>query len=394
METRSFGSRLASWFGLGALVFGAFCGANMASGVYAAQYIVTKGGGWAIVWLLMFAAAMAFFCSVGLNFIRCYKTTNFNNYYLALWGQHRADANPVAKGVVTVFFDIYTVFNGIITTSATIALFGTLMNSLFHISTLTASIIGTIFFGVIVMLGPGFLRKFNSVITIVLLASILVILLSVINIRGDVLLQRIGNFQIGTDWGETSVADHFFMFVTYCMTASAWGATLTNHADKIKNQGDAIATGIVCGILGTTLFGLTGAIVLPFMPEAMTESAPILTVCQTYFPSVLTGVYWLAAMLAVISTAPNHPFNVSNRFCALWKSERVSLNVKRLVIAVVFLIICQVVSNVGLIAIVRKGYTTLGKVATFAIVLPMIVSIPRVYRKDKADRTSAGQDNL
>ena len=172
------------------------------------------------------------------------------------------------------------------------------------------------------------------------------------------------------------------------MTTSAWGATLTNHADKIKNQTDAIATGVICGILGTTLFGLTGAIVLPFMPEAMTESAPILTICQTYFPPILTGIYWLAAMFAVISTAPNHPFNISNRFCSLWKSEKVSLNIKRLVIAVVFLVICQIVSNVGLIAIVRKGYTSLGKVATFAIVLPMIVSIPRVYFKDKADKAA------
>lgn len=329
-----------------------------------------------------------FFCSVGLNFIRCYKTTNFNNYYLALWGQQKSDANPVTKGVVTVFFDIYTVFNGIITTSATIALFSTLMNSLFHIPTLAASIIGTVLFGIIVMLGPSFLRKFNSVITIALLVAIMAILISVVTIRGDVLLERIGNFQIGTDWGDESVSDHFFMFVTYCMTTSAWGATLTNHADKIKNQTDAIATGVICGILGTTLFGLTGAIVLPFMPEAMTESAPILTICQTYFPPILTGIYWLAAMFAVISTAPNHPFNISNRFCSLWKSEKVSLNIKRLVIAVVFLVICQIVSNVGLIAIVRKGYTSLGKVATFAIVLPMIVSIPRVYFKDKADKAA------
>lgn len=32
------------WFGLGALMFGTYCGANMASGVYASQYIVPLGG--------------------------------------------------------------------------------------------------------------------------------------------------------------------------------------------------------------------------------------------------------------------------------------------------------------------------------------------------------------
>jgi len=390
-EKRSLGSRIASWFGLGALVFGAFCGANMASGVYAAQYIVTKGGGYAWVWLAMFAVAMAFFCAVSLNFIRCYKTTNFNNYYLTLWGQHKPDANPVAKKGVSVFFDLYTVFNGIITTSATIALFATLMNSLFGISTLASSIIGTVFFGIVVMLGGSFLRKFNSVITIVLLVSLLTILVFTFNLRGDVLLERLGNFSIGADWGEGSVSDHFFMFLTYCMTASGWGATLTNHGENIKTRGDAIATGIMCGVLGTSLFAMTGFIVLPFMPDVIKDSAPILAICQQYFPAALTIVYWIAAMFAVISTAPNHPYNVTNRFIGLWKTEKVPQFVKRLVIAVVFLTVCQFVSGVGLIAIVRKGYTMLGKVATFAIVLPMIVSIYRVYKKDKADKAAAEQ---
>lgn len=389
MDNRSLGSRVAAWFGLGALVFGSFCGANMASGVYASQYIVTKGGGWALAWLAMFCVAMSFFCAVSLNFIRAYKPTNFNSYYLALWGQHKPDANPITKTAVTVFFDIYTVFNGIITTSATIALFATLLNSLFNISVFASSVIGTVIFAVIVMMGPGFLRKFNSVITVVLLISIIIILVSVVSIRGDILAERIGNFQIGADWGDDSVSDHFFMFLTYCMTTSGWGPTLSNHSSQVKTQTDAIASGILCGVLGVSLFAMTGAIVLPFMPEALSESAPILTICQTYFGKALVAVYWITAMFAVISTAPNHPFNVSNRFCGLWKSEKVPLNIKRFIIAVVFLIVCQVVSNVGLIAIVRKGYTSLGKVATFAIVLPMLVSIYRVYKKDKAEKAAA-----
>ena len=388
MDNRSWKSRFANWFELGALVFGAFCGANMASGVYAAQYIVTKGGGWAIIWILMFAAAMCFFCAVSLNFIRCFKTTNFNNFYLALWGQQGPKANMIAKRGVGLFFDIYTVFNGIITTSATIALFSTLMNSLFDISVFAASVIGTVFFGVIVMFGGSFLRKFNSVITVLLLVSLITILVYTCSVRGDVVISRIGNFSVGTDWGEGSVSDHFFMFASYCMTTSSWGATLTNHAVNIHDKKDAIGTGIMCGVLGSLLFILTGAIVLPFMPEVIGDSAPILTICQTYFPVFVVGIYWFSAMLAVVSTAPNHPFNISNRFCGLWKSDKVPEFVKRLVIAVVFLVVCQMVSGVGLITIVREGYTLLGKVATFAIVLPLIVSIYRVYKKDKTDKAA------
>ena len=45
-EKSGFAKTFAIWFGLGALMFGTFCGANMASGVYASTYIVTLGGGW------------------------------------------------------------------------------------------------------------------------------------------------------------------------------------------------------------------------------------------------------------------------------------------------------------------------------------------------------------
>ena len=52
---------------MGALMFGTYCGASMASGVYATTYIVPLGGGWALAWLLMFFVFMTFFCAIGLD---------------------------------------------------------------------------------------------------------------------------------------------------------------------------------------------------------------------------------------------------------------------------------------------------------------------------------------
>ena len=49
-KKRSFWESFKIWFGLGALMFGTYCGANMASGVYATTYMVTFGGGWMWVW--------------------------------------------------------------------------------------------------------------------------------------------------------------------------------------------------------------------------------------------------------------------------------------------------------------------------------------------------------
>lgn len=178
------------WFGLGALMFGTYCGANMASGVYATNYIVTLGGGYMIFILIMFMAIMSFFCVVGLDFVRAFKVNNYNAYYLALYGVDKPNTNPVLKAIVTIFFDLYTMMMGIVTVAATIALFAELMNSLLGIPTFIASLGGVVLFALLTINGAGFLRKFNGIMTISLIVSLIAIMVAVFGHRGNVMMER------------------------------------------------------------------------------------------------------------------------------------------------------------------------------------------------------------
>lgn len=383
-----FAKTFSIWFGLGALMFGTYCGANMASGVYASQYIVTLGGGWALVWLLMFFVFMTFFCAIGLDFVRAYKVNNYNEYYLALYGVHKPDSNPVAKGAVTVFFDIFTMLKGLVNVAATVALFTELMNSLLGIPTLAASAMGILLFAVLTIYGAGFLRKFNTLMTVSLIVCLAAILFAVIKIRGTELAGLIGNFNEGLDWSGTTVKAHFLMFLSYCFNTSAWGSTMSNYADQLRDRRDAIGSGVMIGLLVTILFAVTGAIVLPFMPDVMTGT-PILMICQQYFSPILTAVYWVVVILAVVSTAPSFTFNFSNRWAKAWKTEKLSHKAKFFILSLGFLLACGLLSQVGLIAIVKKGYTFLGNIAFFAIIIPMFIGIPRVIRKDREDKRKA-----
>lgn len=379
----SFWESFKIWFGIGALVFGTYCGANMASGAYAAGYIVSVGGGWAIVWLAMFCAFMAFFCSIGLNFVRAYDIKNYNQYYLTLWGMHKPDSNPILRAIVTVFFDIYSLCSGLITVAATVALFATLMNSLFAVPKFAASAVGVILFAYLTINGAGFLRKFNTVMTLSLLACLSALLIAVFINRGDMLAARLGNFQEGTDWTGTTVAAHFSMFLSYCFTTSSWGSSMCNYADKVKTKKDAIGSGITVGILVTLLFGATSLIVLPYMPEVMGD-APILTICKNYLSPALTVIYWIVVVFSVVSTAPTFTFNMTNRWVNVWKSEKVSRKTKFFILSSGYLLVAWIISGVGLMTIVRKGYVMLGDVALYAVALPLLFSIYRVYKKDKA----------
>lgn len=370
------------WFGIGALMFGTYCGANMASGVYATTYMVTFGGGWMWACLAIFIAFMSFFCAVALDFIRAYKLDNYNAYYLALWGVDKPGTHPALKGFVSIFFDIYTTLMGVVTVAATIALFANLMNALFGVPMALGSIIAVIMFTLLSMYGASFLRKFNTAMTISLTISLGIILVYALVIRGDVVLARLFNFQEGMEWSKGSLKDHISMVVAYCFTTASWGGALSNYSEKIRNKKDAIGTGLLIGFMVSLLFLITSLIVLPFLPDAFV-STPILSICQKYLPLFLTAIYWVVVMFSVISTGPTFIFNTSNRFVKLWKTEKVSHRFKLFVIALAFLLLCLALSQIGLIAICQKGYTALGKVAIFAIAAPMIVSIFRVRRKDR-----------
>ena len=391
-EKTGFAKTFSIWFGMGALMFGAYCGASMASGVYATTYIVPLGGGWALAWLLMFFLFMTFFCAIGLDFVRAYKVRNYNEYYLALYGVHKPDANPYIKGGVTIFFDIFTVMKGLVNVAATVALFAELMHSLLGVPMLAASILGILLFAVLTIYGAAFLRKFNTLMTIALIVSLAAILFAVIKIRGAEMFSLIGNFNEGLDWGGTTVKAHFLMFLSYCFNTSAWGSTMSNYADQIRDRRDAIGSGVMIGLLVTSLFAVTGAIILPFMPEALTGT-PILMICQKYLSPALTAIYWVVVILAVVSTAPSFTFNISNRWASAWKTEKLSHKAKFFIISLVFLLACGLLSSVGLITIVKKGYTFLGNIALFAIIIPMFIAIPRVIKKDREEKKQKLAEN-
>ena len=136
---------------------------------------------------------MSFFCAIGLDFVRAFKATNYNAYYLALYGLHKPGSNPVLKTVVTVFFDVYTILMGLVTVAATVALFAELFNSLLGVPVFLGSVIAVLLFTVLTIYGASFLRKFNTVMTVSLLVSLAAILIAVIAVKGDVLAERIGN---------------------------------------------------------------------------------------------------------------------------------------------------------------------------------------------------------
>ncbi len=384
-EKYTFRKRFATWFGLAALVFGGFCGGAMASGAYATSYFARYGGGHMLIFVLIFMAVMAVCCTLGINLIRAYKVTDYNGFYLALYGLQKPDSNPLLKRIVALFFDCFTVLSGIAACAGAMALFGSLGQSMAGIPVKVGSLAAAFAFAVLSVYGGAFLRKFNTIMTLALTASLLAILVAVCVIRGDVLAGLLGNFQAGVEWSGVPLATGYTMVVSYCFNVGSWGATLSSYSEKIRDQKDAVGSGIlIAGFVGA-LFFMTSCIVLPFLPEEL-NSTPILNICQNYLGSTLTVTYWVVIFIAVITTGPTFAFSIAARFMKLWKNDAVSQKLKIFSIAFTFMVVCYFVSLMGLMKIVQIILTSTGAIAAFSIFIPLLVSVFRVAKLNRAER--------
>lgn len=379
--------RLSAWFGLAALVFGAFCGGAMASGAYATSYFARYGGGHMLIFILIFMTIMAVCCILGINVIRAYKVTDYNGFYLALYGLHKPGSNPVLQKMVALFFDFYTILSGIAACAGAMALFGSLAHSMTGIPVYAGSLIAAFMFALLSVYGSAFLRRFNAVMTLGLTCSLLAVLAAVCAIRGDVLVNLLGNFKTGVDWSGVPLATGYTMLISYCFNVGSWGATLSSYSEKIRDQKDAIGSGILIAVFVGALFFATSCIVLPFLPEEL-NSTPILNICQNYLGNTLTVIYWIVIFIAVITTGPTFAFSIAARFIKLWKNSVVDKKLKVFVIALAFMIVCYFVSLMGLMKIVQILLTSTGAIGAFSIFIPLIVSIFRIRKMNFQTRSN------
>ncbi len=379
------GSTFARLFSLGALMFGTYCGGSMASGTYATGYMATFGGGWMLVFLAIFFAFMTFFCAVSLDFAQAYQTKDYNEFALSLYGVQNENANPVIRFLVSLYFDVFNILMGGITAASTVALFGELFNQLFGVPVMVASFGAVLLFAFLTIYGAAFLRKFNTVMTVALVASLGVILVAVIGIRGGELANRLGNFEIGMDWSGTTLSAHISMLIAYCFTCCQWGCTLTNHTDVVHGRKESYLSGLMIGLLVCVLFFTTGCIVLPFLPEQM-NATPILSICKTYLNPALTVIYWVVVMISVVSTGPTFAYNIANRFSKVWKTEKIPHTQKFFLIALIFLLLCYALSSLGLMTLAQKGYSLMGKIAIPGMAIPLVISIFRVTKKRRNEK--------
>jgi len=369
-QTFSIWGSIKRSFPVAAVWFGILCGPSMASGVYATTYFC-KWGGWSWAFILVFMLLTGIGCFFSMRFCQAYQLYTYAEFFQELY-------TPKFYKVLKYPLDIYTVLGGIIAESAQLALGASIFASLFGWHPVFGAAVMAVIIVALMLWGDEFVRKGCTYMTYFLIFGFILILYYTINIRGGVIAQYIGNFDIYTEWnGAGTLGTGLWAVVAYAWGQMCPATSLCPVMRPMTDKRDVISLSILGPVLVGILFVVTSVITIGYAPESLAESTPILYAVTNYIAPVakwVTVIYYILMFFALFTSGPALTLGQVVRWRGVFFKKNPDSMLSTGITAVGFNIICVIISTLGLTALCAKGFTLLGKIAFPLIVLPMLLT--------------------
>ncbi|HID0781225.1 TPA: hypothetical protein ACXDAF_003616, partial [Clostridium botulinum] len=262
---------------------------------------------------------------------------------------------------ITFLATVLMVVGGCIATGAAV------LNEYTGLPVIVGSIILVVVTILLSMYGANLVRSASTIMTIFIIACLIaMVVLGLLSPQGDFA----GNWA-SKSFSEVSPMNAIIMAIVYTGFQSAGNiANAVSVCQGIEGRKESKKAAIIGTILNTLL--ILGIVFLLFAyPDSIKKTLPNYFVADKVGSSVLLFSYVVMVLLAVMSTNVSFSFSVVARY-----GEKLPMKpgVKRdFVVTLILMILCVVVSALGLDAIVSKGYKYLGYACIFIVVIPIIL---------------------
>lgn len=377
---------------IGAVFVGIQASAALATGSYGTNYYAAYGVKG--LWLGVFQALFLFiFFYCGFTHIRSVnearaegeKVYDYSSLASALYGKFSPFLLPV--------FEIWQLLTLIVTVAGVVASGVTLLQTFVNIPTLLASFLFGAVVLVLAIFGEDFVKRSSTVLSVCFFLVVFVFVYTIFKHRGDIIREMFRSNWV-PDTSPGFATGVFRMFTLTC-ASTAWSIGIGAVAQNMTKKSHAIAAAATAGIGAAIMMVATALIVLPFCPDVLTEGAPIVTIVSVYMKSaapILASLYYLLLLLALVSTGGPALFVFARRFGKLvpegsrFKNSRTA----DVCLASVCVILGILLSQVGLLTLVKQVYQYLGYIAMPVCILPLVIIwpilrhkgvVPKVYKK-------------
>lgn len=347
-----------SAFNLAASYFGIIVGPAMVSGTFATNYYSKYGFNafWLPILTVLISGLLIY---KGVEFARVNKCYDYDSFSQKLFGNFYR--------YMKIPFNILMIAIGFVSVSVHFALGASLIQSLTGLNYFLSCVVITILILLITVFGNKTARKANKLMFIFLL-------LITITFCSFVLINK--GVSVYPDWIKNApLTSGIFMAIIYGF-ANSVGTIMPVVAisEEISSKNQSKLTAVFSVVLNYIIILLTILITLPYCPDILNSDTPILTIMTTFKTQWLATLYSVFLFLAIMSSAPCLLLGQTRRWIKLITSETLNIEIKRLIVAVIFSIGACLIARFGVQSIITTLYTVLSIIAIPILYIPIVVS--------------------
>ena len=373
---------LPVFIGVASVWMGTHFGPGVASGTQLNQYYV----GFGIPGIIMTLVAMALlgfalYCS--MEFSRIYHAYDYESWVTKLFGNK----------YVVILFDISFFVTIISAAGGSLNAIATLLQDFWGINYWVGVGIVIVVSMLLCAFGAELVRK-SSAYMMFVVVGVLLLIMALVIAAGDADLKGAVENQaanLGADMSASNWLKALWQAIIYGSFQATIVANIASVADTLPDRRESkrsaitgyLANTLLLLILCTMLFSFTNVY------DVTKEDLPFYSILARLDMGWLTTVYIVVVFIAVISTVVGFAFAGVARFGKYYRPQgkkQLAHPVRDAAFVLVLLAACAAISQVGIMNLVKYGYSLLGYINLFVIILPALIlggrKISKKYLKE------------
>lgn len=364
----------ATAFPVAATWFSALFGPSLLSGAYAAAYFLPYGS-YAVVLPFVAFSLICVFAGLAANIVRTHKAYDYASFAHALYGK--------AYKVLMPFLDYDILMAMCLGGASCIATVSLMATEVFGINGLLAAIVFSLLSLVIAVYGEKAVRRFSSIMTVAMMGTFVLFALLFLVMGKDNIEASLSNWAPSEGYSVSGGIKGALLlgFSNFGMVGGALCAVEQN----IKTARECTYIGVLSFIMNGLVMAIGAFMLIPYCPAILGEATPAVSIMMTQiadkYPFV-TWLYYILMFMALISSAVPQLHAVSsriNRMLADRSKSSISGRRSTFFIGVGYFTVCILLSLLGLMTIVSKGYSFSAWLHLCVLAIPILLWYVRRY---------------
>ena len=373
----------AAIFSICAVMYSAYVGPGFASGTQTVSYFLNKGWIGVIIGPLVAGLLCFIFNLLLFEINRIYTPHTYREAYNTIY------RNKGLQMFFGIFKELQVIVVVLIALSAQISTTATLLNQIFGVPRLVGTVLFCLAVLLLALFGADLLRKVDTVLGLAILLICGYVAVICLGNAWKPAMDYLASRVSYTEYGFTGPKAWFSMLMIVVFFMNGYEACVPASIGIIKTRKDVFVESLVTALLCSVSTMIFTIIFAAGMPAVLSEEIPTLWAINNLSNAGMISrvLYVVFAIAAMLSSSVAFIFTVCNRFEPVIEKVWTKSTgfTRKLVIAMVFILICTFGSSFGLLNIIKYGYGTFTTIVGPVMLVPLIVSVPYRLYKDKKD---------